>query len=179
MNHLIEGNPASSVRVVIYEDLQCADCRGVNRWVQRRLLPAYADRVAFEHRDFPLPKHDWARPAAMAAKHFDSIGLGVQFRRQILEELMLVTPESLAQWISEFAASHEVDAAAAVQALERTDLAQAVEADYQSGVALNVRKTPTVFVNGKVFIERFPYEELVTAIEAALAAAAPAGEISR
>lgn len=172
MNHLIEGSATSPVRVVIYEDLQCADCRGVNRWLQRRLLPAYGNRVGFEHRDFPLPKHDWARPAAIAAKYFDGIGLGVQFRGQLLEELMLVTPESLAPWVSEFAASHDADPVAAVKALERADLAEQVEADYQSGLALNVHRTPTVFVNGKPFIERFPYEELVSAIDAALAATA-------
>lgn len=169
MTHLTEGNPASTVRVVVYEDLQCPDCRGFNRWIQRRLLPAYGDRVAFEHRDFPLPKHDWARPAAIAAKHFDSIGLGVEFRRQILEELMLVTPESLADWVREFANNHTVDADAAGEALSDAALAAAVEADYQSGLASDVRKTPTVFVNGKPFIERFPYEDFTAAIDAELA----------
>jgi len=67
---LIEGNPSSQVRVVAYEDLQCPDCAVYRRMMDERLLPAYRDKVAFEHRDFPLPRHTWARKAAIAARFF-------------------------------------------------------------------------------------------------------------
>ena len=67
-DRLIEGDPKSSVRVIIYEDLQCPDCADFRRMLDTQLLPRFAAKVAFEHRDFPLAKHAWARKAAIAAR---------------------------------------------------------------------------------------------------------------
>ena len=59
--------------MIIYEDLQCSDCANFQRILDDRLLPRYGRRVAFEHRDFPLAKHAWARKATVAGRFFDSI----------------------------------------------------------------------------------------------------------
>ena len=64
---LVEGRTESKVRVLIYEDLQCPDCAEFRRMMDEKILPRYAERVAFVHRDFPLAKHAWARKAAIAA----------------------------------------------------------------------------------------------------------------
>ena len=69
--HLIEGAAQSPVRVVIYEDLQCPDCADFRVMLDEKLLPRYASMVRFEHRDFPLAKHAWARKAAIAARFFE------------------------------------------------------------------------------------------------------------
>ena len=63
---LVEGNPSSTVRVQIWEDLQCPDCADFRVMLDQELLPKFRGTVAFEHRDFPLPKHAWARKAAPA-----------------------------------------------------------------------------------------------------------------
>ena len=67
---LVEGKAGSDVRVLIYEDLQCSDCAAFRKMLDENLLPRYAGSVAFEHRDFPLAKHAWARKAAVASRHF-------------------------------------------------------------------------------------------------------------
>jgi protein-disulfide isomerase len=67
---MIEGNPNSNVRVLIYEDLQCPDCATFRKMLDEKLLPKYKGKVAFEHRDFPLAKHSWARQGAIAARFF-------------------------------------------------------------------------------------------------------------
>ena len=83
---LVEGNPSSQVRVVIYEDLQCPDCANFRRMLDEKLLPKYAATVAFEHRDFPLAKHSWARKAAIASRFFQdtSVELALKYRRYML-----------------------------------------------------------------------------------------------
>jgi protein-disulfide isomerase len=70
----IEGTANSPVKVLIYEDLQCPDCADLRHMLDDRLLPKYGSRVTFEHRDFPLTKHAWARKAAVAARFFDEGG---------------------------------------------------------------------------------------------------------
>jgi protein-disulfide isomerase len=169
----VEGNPASKVRVVIWEDLACSDCAAFRRMMDEQLLPKYGDRVAFEHRDFPLPKHNWARPAAIAARHFDRLDhdLGVKFRRFMLAGLRETTLENFGGKVREFARSNDADAEKALAALKDEGLAKAVQEDYEEGVARGIGRTPTVFVNGRPFIETFTVEEISKGIEEALAEA--------
>jgi protein-disulfide isomerase len=164
---LTEGNPASAVRVVAYEDLQCPDCATYRRMMDEKLLPAYKDKVAFEHRDFPLPRHAWARQAAIAARFFQesSAVLAVEFRRHLLANLKQITPDNFNDRLAEFARSNGADPARALAALNESRLNDLVEKDYQDGIARGVSKTPTVFVNGRPFVETFTAEEISKAIE--------------
>lgn len=169
----VEGNPKSPVRVVVYEDLQCPDCATYRTMLDQHLLPKYGDRVAFEHRDFPLPKHKWARTAAVAARHFDRINaaLGIEFRRWAMNNLRDLTEENFYEKVSQWARSHGVNFAPPASGIKDDVLAKAVEEDYQDGVARGVARTPTVFVNGEPFIEKFTVEEISKGIDTALAAA--------
>jgi protein-disulfide isomerase len=167
----IEGNPRAKLRVVIYEDLQCPDCAELRQTLDNYLLPRYGAQVAFEHKDFPLPKHSWARKAAVAARHFERVrpGAGVEFRRFMLSRIKDTPLERLEERVREFARQNDLDPADAVAALRSTELDELVEEDYQEGIARGVKKTPTVYVNDVVFIEKVRRGELGTAIEKALA----------
>ncbi|MCX6620406.1 MAG: thioredoxin domain-containing protein [Acidobacteria bacterium] len=167
---LVEGNLKSTVRVVIYEDMQCSDCAHFRKMLDEELLPRYKATVAFEHRDFPLPKHDWARKAAAAARHFQSIEpqLNVRFRQFLFANLIKITGANFDQWLKKFARKERQDPVAALAAPGKPEYQQAVEKDYQEGVARGIAKTPTVLVNGQPFIETFQFEELAEAIEAEL-----------
>src|SRR5260370_8371714 len=83
---IVEGAAASPVRVLIYEDLQCPDCADFRKVLDEKLLPKYQARVAFEHRDFPLAKHAWARKAAIAPRFVDATkpDPSVDFRPSLL-----------------------------------------------------------------------------------------------
>ncbi len=167
----LEGNPQSLIRVVIFADLQCSDCAKFRLMMDRQLLPKFGLAVAFEHRDFPLAQHTWSRRAAIAARYFDAQNpkLGIEFRRQALANLDRIKPEDLAAWIATFARHYAVDPVRAVEAMNSASLAAQVEKDLAEGVARGVGKTPTVFVDGELFVESFTYEALSQAIESALA----------
>jgi len=165
---LTEGDPESPVRVVTYEDLQCKDCAWLRRKMDELILPEFGGHVAFEHRDFPLDKHDWAREASMAARFFSTIGYGtaIAFRRTILSEISIITKESLRGWVREFAVDYGVDADAAEASMSDPRIAAAIDADVEAGLARGVEKTPTVFVGGRMFVEWVPLDELSKSIEA-------------
>jgi protein-disulfide isomerase len=167
---LIEGNPSSAVRVLIYEDLQCPDCAAFRQMMDEKLLPAYGAKVAFEHRDFPIPRHAWARQAAAAARFFEesSPELALKYRRHSLANLKETTPANFKERLAAFARDNGADEKKALAALEDPRYAAEVEADYQEGVARGVAHTPTVFVNGTPFVETFSFDEVSKAIEAAL-----------
>lgn len=169
--HLTEGSAQSPVRVIIYEDLACSDSATFRTMLDTRILPKYADRVAFEHRDFPLAKHPWARKAAIAARYFGSQSpeLDLAFRRYALEYLRAININNFEAWLTRFANGQKLDPAKALVALDDKQLADAVERDYQEGIARGIAKTPTALVNGTPFIESFSYEEISRAIDAELA----------
>ena len=166
----VEGNPESRVKVIIYEDLQCPDCAAFRQMMDQQLLPKFGSKVAFVHKDFPLAKHLWARMAAIAGRHFASVGpeIGVRYRQHMMANLRSITADNFREKIAAFAKAQGADPDAALKALDNAEYAALVERDFQEGVARGVAKTPTVFVNGRPFIESFTFEELAAAIEQAL-----------
>jgi protein-disulfide isomerase len=159
-----------SVRVIAYEDLQCGDSAAYARMLDEQLLPAYGSLAYFEHREFPLPKHSWARQASIVAKHFENtdLELGGAFRRYCYAHLREISTETLSAHIRSFARAHAADAELAVRALSDPAVAQQVEDDYHEGVSRGVTRTPTVFVNNRAFVETFSFQQIAQAIEAAL-----------
>jgi protein-disulfide isomerase len=168
---LVEGLAESKVRVLIYEDLQCSDCAVFRRMMDDKILPRYATRVAFVHRDFPLAKHAWARRAAIAARYFGDRKpeLGLAYRRQIMATMKEITTDNFNSRLSQFAKDNGLDPARVLAALDDVHMAALVDRDFQDGVARGVVHTPTVFVNGSPFIEHFSFEEISQALDDALA----------
>jgi protein-disulfide isomerase len=168
---LVEGNPGSAVRVVIYEDLQCPDCANFRVMLDQKLLPRFGAKVAFEHRDFPLPKHKWARDASIASRYFEvsSPELAIKWRQYAMANQSKINPENLRAKLSEWAKRNGIDPEKAIAGLGNSELAAEVDRDYQDGVARGIAHTPTALVNGEPFVETFTYEEISAAIEKALA----------
>jgi protein-disulfide isomerase len=176
MKYVVEGDPESTVRVIAYEDLQCSDCSVYRRMLDDTLLPKYASKVAFEHRDFPLPKHSWARQAAVARRYLGSVNpeAGIAFRRYCLERLAEITPKNFNAKLCAFAKDNGADPEKAAAALQDRSIDKQVQDEFQEGVARGVARTPTVFVNRQPFIEKFSFEEISKSIDAALRATSKA-----
>jgi len=168
---LVEGNPASPVKVLIYEDLQCSDCDTLRHLLDERLLPKYGKRVAFVHRDFPLGKHEWARPAAVAARWVSeqSPAMGIEFRREILSERNNISLATLKPWLSEFAVRNHLDPKGIESSVDDPRLIAQVDQDRQGAEARGVKNTPTVYVGGLAFVETILFDDVARALDEALA----------
>jgi protein-disulfide isomerase len=167
---IVEGNPASPVKVLIYEDLQCGDCDTLRHLLDDRLLPKYGTRVAFVHRDFPLGKHEWARPAAVAARwvYEQSPVVGIEFRREILSERNNISLQNLKAWLSEFATRKHLDPKEIVASMVDPRLNALIDQDRQGAEARGVKSTPTVYVGGIAFVETIIFEDVARALDEAL-----------
>ena len=168
---VVEGNPASSVKVLIYEDLQCADCARFEVMLNQKILPRYGPKVAFIHRDFPLGRHDWAVPAAMAARwvYEQSNRSGLDVRRELLAEQDTITSHSLKDWLIDFAYRNHLDPKGIADSLSDQRLATLVDQDRQAAVARGISRTPTVYVGGQVFVETIIFDDIARALDEALA----------
>lgn len=168
---VVEGNPASPVKVIIYDDLQCSDCARFRVMMDEKILPKYGAKVAFIHRDNPLGKHDWARPAAVAARWVwdQDHAYGIAVRRQLLAEQDHITLRSLSGWLLNFAARNHLDQDGIIDALTDRRFNALVDQDRQAAVARGVERMPTVYVGGVSIVETILYDDLARALDEALA----------
>lgn len=166
-DRLVEGNAQSGVRVFVFEDLQCPDCARFRKLLEDTLLPKYGGHVAFEIYDFPLPKHHWARNAAVASRHLQrlSSSAALEFRRRVANSLSRINEDGFESFFRSFVQSKSLDVRSAIRSLSDPDLNQAVEADFQEGIKRNVRRTPTVIVGSKVFVEKFDEEDIAAELD--------------
>ncbi|MEP6717136.1 MAG: thioredoxin domain-containing protein [Terriglobia bacterium] len=164
---IVEGNPVSAVRVIIYEDLQCSDCQRLRTLLDEKILPRYGSRVAFVHRDFPLPKHDWARVAAAASRwvYEHDPRIGITLRRELLAEQQTITQASLKSWLAEFASRNKLDPEGIVAAMDDKRLLGLVEQDFQGALGRGIAKVPTIFAGGQSIAETITYEDFARLLD--------------
>jgi protein-disulfide isomerase len=167
---MVEGNPASPVRVTIYEDLACPDCARFRAMLDEKILPKYGKRVAFVHRDFPLGKHEWARMAALAGRWTwqQSPPIGVIYRQELYAEQDHVTAANLKRWLLDFAGRHDLDEKGIVASMDDARLRARLDSDLQGGNGRGVTKVPSVFLGTQSFVENIQYEDLAKALDEAL-----------
>lgn len=170
-NDPVEGNPSATVKVTIFDDLQCGYCQTLRTMLDEKLLPRYGTQVAFIHRDLPLGRHDWARPAAMVARwiYEQDPRLSIVFRRELLAEQEHITRATLKPWVVEFAGRNKLSEQGITAALTDPRLATIIDQDIQLATVRGIKKIPAVYVAGQSFVETIVYDDLARVIDQALA----------
>jgi len=160
----VAGNPQSSVRVIIYQDLECPDCAQWHAVLESTILPKFGKQVAFEFRDFPLRQHRWSFNAAVLARYFDTLNVqvGLAWRDYCFTHQDELTPDNLINQAAAWAAPHGVSRAQIEQVFSRSDLFAKVTADLKRGNADQVQHTPTVLLNGKEATTPEQLEQMLT-----------------
>lgn len=158
------------VTVVEFLDFECEACRAQFP-VMERIREEYDGRIDFVVRYFPLPGHANSRPAAAAVE--------AAARQGALEEMYTRMYETQAEWgesredqsavFAGFAADLGLDVDRFTADMESEEVAARVQADFDDGVALGVKGTPTIFVNGVRTPGMPAYGELAELIDAGLA----------
>jgi protein-disulfide isomerase len=170
VNPVLRPPKGAQVAIVVFEDLQCPDCR--------RAAPLVAEagrtyKIPVVRHDFPLPFHTWSYQAAVDARYFDthSKALGNEFRDYIFSSQLEVTPQNLRGFAEKFAATHKIDLPFVVDPDGK--LAALVNADKELGKEINIQHTPTLYVvsnkrSGKPFVEVVDRSQLYALIDAML-----------
>jgi protein-disulfide isomerase len=131
------------VAIVVFEDLQCPDCRRAH---PELLKAAARHEVPLVIRDFPIRRHAWAFPAAILARWFTlhSAALGAEFRSYVFENQPGITPANLRDYAERFAQQRGLELPPDVDPAGR--LQAAVQADYDLAIAIGLEYVPLVFV---------------------------------
>ena len=164
---ILKPPKGSKVALVVFEDLQCPDCRRAAPLLQDA-VKAY--KIPLVRYDFPLPQHNWSFEAHVFARWFDtkSRQTGNEFRDYIFESQPEITRENLRGYAERFAAQRKLSLPFLLDPTGA--LAAKVKADANLGKRAGVSHTPTIYVvsettTGKPFVEVVDRSQLFQLID--------------
>ncbi|MBC3193030.1 thioredoxin domain-containing protein [Pseudonocardia sp. C8] len=159
--------PGASVTLVEFLDFQCPGC-GQLQPIMGQIAQQYGDRVQFVIRDFPLPMHRNAEPAAVAAEAAHQQGRFVpMYERLFGAQHEWAEQADPAPLFRGYAEQLGLDMAAYDAAVADPATLERVRADRAAGEAAGVQGTPTIFVNGEQ-VEVSSVKDITDALDAAV-----------
>ena len=167
------GATTAPVVLQVFSDFECPYCARVEPTLAA-LREHYAERLRVVWRDFPLPGHEHAMPAAEAAREVRAQRGEAAFWR-FHDGLFARQGELTREVLEALAAPLEVDVARLREALDDHRHVAAIRADMAAIQATGVRfGTPAFFINGHFLAGARPAAEFRARIDGLLREAAPA-----
>lgn len=145
-----KGADDAPVVIEEFSDFQCNACAAAYTIIQE-VVKQYPNQVKFVYRDFPLPSHFDARPAAVGALCAAQQGKFFEFHDRIFDEqAKWSAPDGdIDGLISDLVGEFELDRVDFELCQDSRDARNAVQKDFNEGAALGVDATPTFFVDGE------------------------------
>jgi len=153
------GIPEAPVTIVVFSDYQCPFCSRHEETIAK-IKEAFGDQVRVVFKQFPLPFHKEARPAAIAAIAAGKQGLFWEMHYKIFGNARSLSRDNYFTWAKELG----LDLGDFETALASEEAAAQVDRDVAAGGKYGVRGTPATFINGVNISGAQPYtkmEELV------------------
>ena len=147
------GAPNAPLVLVVFSDFQCPFCKRVEPTLAE-IEKHYAGKVRVVWKNFPLPFHDNAEPAAEAAMAADAQGKFWEMHDRLFDNNTALDRESL----ENYAAAIGLDLPRFRADLDAGRYKARIEADKQEGSELGVVGTPAVFINGRKIAGAYPVE---------------------
>lgn len=165
------GSSKAPVTIVEFADFECGHCRKMSDVLEKQLLPAEKDKVRIIYRYFPLPQHNWAKPAAQMAACVQS-----QSREQFwkLHDFLYADQDSFSAAnirpeIEDFLAKQgKLNTKAFESCIDSKANDGQVESDMQMARTLGIHETPALFANGVRLHDVHELQQLEDVVASAL-----------
>jgi len=149
-NAPVLGDPKAPITLIEFSDFECPVCRGLHDAL-RGLLPKYP-QVKVIFKDFPLDTiHPWARTAALAGRcayHQDPKAFW-KIYDLIYDNQDLISASTAWDKMLDFAGRSGLNTDAFKSCMASPQAAAELDASFANGQLLEVRRTPTIFVDGR------------------------------
>lgn len=157
------GPADAKVTVVEFSDFQCPYCSRA-ALVTTQLKEKYKDRVRFVFRQFPLSFHPNAQVAAAASLAAHAEGKFWELHDKMFQNQGSLDRASLERYATEL----DLDLVKFKTALDDAQNDKRIQNDLDLGSSIDVRGTPTMFVNGKPVTNPADFGVVCKAIDEAL-----------
>ena len=157
-NSPVYGDPKAPVTIVEFADFECPVCRNLHDAV-RGLLPNYP-QVKLIFKDFPIDQlHPWARTAALAARcaYQQDAKAFWKMYDTIYDNQDIISASNAYPKMVEYAERTGLNADSFKSCMASPEAAAAVDANMANGKLVDVRSTPTLFVNGRRLVGADPH----------------------
>ncbi|HEY2735661.1 MAG TPA: thioredoxin domain-containing protein [Polyangiales bacterium] len=165
----VKGNPSAKVTVVTFSDFQCPFCSRVEPTL-KQVMDTYGNKIKFVWRNYPLPFHQNAMPAAQAAQEVFNQGGSDKFWQYhdlLFANQQALTRPDLEKYAEQIGGINMPKFKAALDAEKNKATVQAdIDAVDKSGARIG---TPSFFINGKLLQGAQPFDAFKGAIDKALA----------
>ena len=141
-----KGPQDAKVTIVEFSDFECPACRQAH-FQLNEVLDKFGSQVKFVYRDFPLPKHKQALPAAVAAHCAGEQGKYWEMHDQLFKSERLDGDQ-----VKNIAGKVGVDLVKFDACLQEPKRAEEVMKDMADGEKYGVNSTPTFYVNGYLVV---------------------------
>jgi len=148
-----KGAKSPALDVIIFSDFQCPFCGRVEPTL-RQMEKEYAGKVRFTWKNYPLPFHPNAQPAAEAAMAAGAQGKFWEMHDKLFanqQQLDRATYEKYAQELGLNMNKFKAD-------LDANKYKDVIDAEQKEGTAVGVTGTPAVFINGRKISGAYPFE---------------------
>ncbi len=155
-----QGPASAPIELVEFSDFQCPYCFRAHPTVTQ-VLNTYGNKVRFVYRNYPLPSHPNARPAAEAAQCANEQGQFWAYHDRLFADQSKLSDADL----KSSAAALGMDASKFNACFDSHKYKARVDADMQAGNEAGVNGTPAFFINGRMLSGAQPFDEFKKVID--------------
>jgi protein-disulfide isomerase len=149
-----QGPATAPVTIVEYADLECPTCARVHEFLETQVVPRYGNKLRVVFKEFPLPMHDWSMTGAIACQCAYEINPSsyVPLRSAIFRNQQLINITNLRDSLLSYGEQAGVDRVKLAGCLDAKSTLPRVQRDVAEAKRVNVDRTPTLFVNGRMLV---------------------------
>jgi protein-disulfide isomerase len=157
------GDASAPILIIGFSDYECPFCKKGEEAIAQ-VMAAYGKKVRYVHRDYPLPFHKSARPAAEAARCAGEQGKFWEAHDALFKATGL-TPDN----VVEITVSAGADKTKLQACITEGKVKTMVDEDMTAGGDVGVSGTPAFFINGRMLSGAQPFERFKAIIDSELA----------
>lgn len=159
---VILGDEKAPVTIIEYSDYQCPFCERFFTETEPLIRKEYIEtgKVKMIYRDFPLPSHPYAMPAALAANCAKDQGKFWAYHDVIFKKQNELANLDYVQVAKDLGLNTDEFKSC----LDSKKYQSKIQKDYEEGTSIGVNGTPTFFINGRQVVGAQPYSVFETII---------------
>ncbi|HEV7731703.1 MAG TPA: thioredoxin domain-containing protein [Candidatus Binatia bacterium] len=158
-----KGGAKAPVTIIMFSDYECPYCKRAEV-VVAEVTKTYGDKVKLVFRDYPLPFHATARPAAEAAACANAQGKFWEYHDKLFAASDLSNDK-----LKAMAGELKLDQKKFDDCLAKQEFKAVIDKDMEEGAAVGVNGTPAFFINGRMLSGAQPFEKFKEIIDEELA----------
>lgn len=147
----VRGPDSAPIRILDFSDFQCPACR-LASLVAEELIQKYPGKIQLVFKHFPLRMHPWALVAHQSAECANMQGKFWQFYDKMYQnqQVWSILSDPLPTFAS-YAQEIGLNMTDFEKCMVNPQVAAQIAAEKKEGEALEVKSTPTFFINGQMF----------------------------